>query len=218
MILISKKLIFFGAPGVGKGTQAKIISAKLHIPHISTGDILRNAIGKKTELGLKAKVKIDVGQLVPDDIMGELVENVLTNNKCKDGFILDGFPRTINQAKILQKIIDKNCKGPLTIFTLDADDHLIIDRLAQRRMCTACNSIINLNFLTNPEKCPSCGSLNSFTKRKDDEADVIKKRLKIFYKTTRPVLEYYKDHAIIHSIDGTLPVEEITKEIIKALG
>lgn len=217
MILTSKKLIFFGAPGVGKGTQAKIISAKLHVPHISTGDILRNAIGKKTELGMKAKVKIDVGQLVPDDIMGELVENVLNGKKCHEGFILDGFPRTINQAEILQKIVDKCNDHPLTIITLVADDHLIINRLAQRRMCTACNSIINLNFLTNPKKCPSCGSVNSFIKRKDDEESVIKRRLEIFYETTKPVLEYYKDRATIHAIDGTLPVEEITKEILKAI-
>lgn len=210
-------LIFFGAPGVGKGTQAKIVADKLHIPHISTGDILRNAVKKKTELGLKAKKIMDNGELVPDEIMAGLVESVLKTKKCKDGFILDGFPRTLNQAKILQPIIEEISNEKLVLISLEADDNVIIDRLAQRRMCKTCGSIVNLNFIKDPTHCPTCGSENSFIKRKDDEVDVIKNRLNIFHETTKPVLDYYKDHALIYTIDGTLSVEDITKKILEVL-
>jgi len=211
------RLIFFGAPGVGKGTQAKIISAKLHIPHISTGDILRSAISKKNELGIKAKVLMDKGELVPDDIMVELVKDVLEGNKSKEGFILDGFPRTLHQAKILQPIVEELFNEELTLITLHADNRVIIDRLAQRRMCNTCGNIVNLNFLPDSKKCPTCGSVNSFIKRKDDEVEVIKNRLEIFHKTTKPVLDFYEGKAVNHVIDATLSVEEITKEILKVL-
>jgi len=212
-----KKIIFFGAPGVGKGTQAKIISAKLHIPHISTGDILRNAIRNKTELGVKIKECMERGELISDEIMVELVSNVLKDNKCKDGFILDGFPRTLHQAKMLQPIIEELFNDQIAVITLIADDQIIIDRLAQRRMCNTCGSIVNLNFLNDSSKCPTCGSINSFIKRKDDEAEVIKNRLEIFHKTTKPVLDFYKEHAVIFPIEGTLSVEEVTTKILEVL-
>lgn len=215
--LSSKTIVLFGAPGVGKGTQAKIVSTKLNIAHISTGDILRTAMKEKTELGLKAKLTMDKGELVPDDIMVELIGVILRAKQCKEGFILDGFPRTIHQAKILQPIVDEIFNAPLSIITLDADDQIIVDRLTQRRMCSECSNIINLNFLNNSNKCPSCGSIDSFIKRKDDEADVIKNRLDIFHKTTKPVLEYYKNHGIVHSIDATLRVDEITNKILEVL-
>lgn len=213
----NKLIVFFGAPGVGKGTQAKIISKKLQIPHISTGDILREAIKEKTELGLKAKVMIDKGNLVQDDIMISLVEDVLNSAQCKNGFILDGFPRTLQQAKIFQQLLKEIFYGYLIIITLEADDKIIVNRLAQRRMCTTCHSIVNLNFLKDSAKCPTCGSKNSLVKRKDDEVEVIKKRLDIFHKTTKPVFDYYQKHAIVHKVNATIPVEEITKEILKLL-
>lgn len=212
-----KLVVLFGAPGVGKGTQAKIVSKKLNIAHISTGDILRSAIRDKTELGMKAKITMDKGELVPDEIMVELIHSVLNSKKCKSGFILDGFPRTVHQAKILQPIIDDLFKSPLIIITLDADDQIIVDRLTQRRMCSECGSIINLNFLSNSKICPSCGAKNSFIKRKDDEAEVILNRLHIFHNTTLPVLKYYKEHGTVHSIDATLRVDEITNKILEHL-
>ncbi len=216
-MLSSKLIVLFGAPGVGKGTQAKIISTKLNIAHISTGDILRTAIREKTELGLKAKGTMDKGELVPDEIMVELIQAVLSSEQCKEGFVLDGFPRTIHQAEILQPIVDKLFHDPLRIITLDAEDQIIIDRLTQRRMCSECGGIINLNFISDPTKCPSCGSKNSFIKRKDDEADVIKNRLDIFHRTTKPVLDYYKKHGIVYSIDATLPVNDITEKILEVI-
>lgn len=212
-----RKLLFFGAPGVGKGTQAKIISSKLHIPHISTGDILRSALRKKTELGLKAKEKMDRGELVPDDIMLELVNSVLNDKKCKEGFILDGFPRTLNQAEMLQPILEKSFCDDIAVINIVADDDVIINRLAQRRMCSSCHSIVNLNFLENKQKCPNCGSINTLIKRKDDEAEVIKNRLNIFHNTTKPVLNFYKEHAKIYNVDGTKSVEEISKNILAFL-
>jgi adenylate kinase len=213
----SKKILFFGAPGVGKGTQAKIVSSKLHIPHISTGDILRTAISKKTELGIKAKAIMDKGELVSDEIMVELIRNVLQNKKCNKGFILDGFPRTLHQAIMLQPILEELKCEDLIIINIYADDEVIINRLAQRRMCKSCNSIVNLNFLENDSKCPSCGSKNSFIKRKDDDEEVIKNRLNIFHTTTRPVLDFYLKRATIHTIDGTLSVEDISKQILELL-
>ena len=212
-----KMILFFGAPGVGKGTQAKIVSKNLNIPHISTGDILRSAIKQKSELGLKAQTIVENGGLVPDDIMISLVEDVLKSEECKDGFILDGFPRTLDQAKLLHPIINDLSTDKLIVVSLDAVDEVIIDRLTQRRMCKVCQNTINLNLLADTNVCPSCGSVNSFIKRKDDDAEVIKNRLNIFHKTTKPVLDFYQDKSVIHRIDGTQSVEEITNNILEVL-
>ncbi|MCB9207539.1 MAG: adenylate kinase [Ignavibacteriales bacterium] len=208
-------ILFFGAPGVGKGTQAKIVSSKLNLPHISTGDILREAITKKSWLGVKAKETMNRGELVPDDIMTHLIHDVLKDPKCKNGFILDGYPRSVHQAEVLQTIIDVISDDPLIVISLVADVDIIVDRLSQRRMCKACGNIVNLNFLKNSLKCPSCGSIDTFIKRKDDEEDVIKNRLEIFEKTTSPVLNYYKENDNVYEIDATLPVNDITKKILK---
>ncbi|PID61969.1 MAG: adenylate kinase [Ignavibacteriae bacterium] len=211
-------LIFFGAPGVGKGTQAKIVSEKLLIPHISTGDILRDAIKEKTDLGLKAKEIMGRGELVPDDIMLKLVANVLKNKKCKNGFILDGFPRTLKQAQALTPILDEIFIANIKIINIKADNETIINRLMQRRMCSACGNIVNLNFLQNLDKCPTCGSIDSFIRRKDDTEEVIKNRLEIFHQTTKPVLDFCKENGKeIINIDGKLPVDEITSNILEAI-
>ncbi|MBK8946763.1 MAG: adenylate kinase [Ignavibacteriae bacterium] len=210
-------LIFFGAPGVGKGTQAKIISSKLSIPHISTGDILREAICKENKLGLEAKKFTDKGELVPDEIMVELVENVLKEDRCKNGFILDGFPRTLHQAEILHPIIEKITSEKIQIISLEADDEIIIDRLTQRRTCTECKGIVNLNLLEDDLTCPFCGSKNSFVKRKDDEAEVIKNRLQIFHSATKPVLDFFEKLDIVIKVDGTKSVEEISTKIFEAI-
>lgn len=211
------EIILFGAPGVGKGTQAKILASRLHIPHISTGDILRLAISKKTELGLKAKAIMDLGNLVPDDIMGGIIKDALNDPKAKNGFILDGFPRTIDQASILDGIFKELGIKKAQLILITAKDDLIIKRLAARRACNACGNIVNLNYLKDAHKCPSCGSVDSFIKRKDDEVEIIKNRLSVFHKTTEPVLEYYKDKSDLFVVDGTLPVDEVTKKIIDSL-
>ncbi len=207
-------LIFFGAPGAGKGTQAKIVSKKLNIPHISTGDILREAIRKKTDLGMAAKDIMDKGNLVPDELMGELIARVLLDKRCSKGFILDGFPRTLNQAHILQPILEHISKSKPIIINLVIDDDVIIKRLSQRRECSACGNIVNLNYLADSTKCPVCGSRNTFIKRKDDEEAVIKNRLDVFHTTTEPVLDFYRKQVEINNIDASLSVEEITAKIL----
>ena len=211
------QILMFGAPGAGKGTQAKILSSERHIPHISTGDILREAVSKKTELGLKAKAIMEAGELVPDEIMGGIIRDVLFSDKCKPGYILDGFPRTINQANILDGILKEIDEGYPIVIELDADDELIINRLSSRRVCSECGYIVNLNSLEDPTTCPNCGAKNSFIKRKDDEEDVIKNRLNVYHQTTKPVLDFYRNKAKIISIDAALPVEEVAKKITDEL-
>jgi len=213
------RILIFGAPGVGKGTQAKILSEKLQIPHISTGDVLRKAVSKGTELGKKAKEIMDKGELVPDDLMGKLVDEILHDDCCDTGFLLDGFPRTLHQANILDNVLERLDGGEtLYVIYLQAEDEIILRRLSHRRQCKECGQIVNLDNITNENKCPNCGAENSFIKRKDDEEKIIKNRLKVFHETTEPVIEYYKDKAEIINIDGTNEIHLVTGNIMKELG
>ncbi|MEG8947303.1 adenylate kinase [Rosettibacter firmus] len=211
------QIIIFGAPGVGKGTQAKLLAAKLNLAHISTGDILREAIKNETEMGLKAKEIVQSGGLVPDEIVGGIVKETLKDERCKNGFILDGFPRTINQAEILNKILLEISNEQLYLIKLNADDNVIISRLSNRLVCNKCGNILNKNEVTDNFKCSVCGELNSYVKRKDDDEEVIKKRLQVYHETTAPVFNYYKDKAIIIEVDGTQPIEDVTKDILEKL-
>ncbi len=211
------EIIIFGAPGVGKGTQAKILSQKLNIPHISTGDILREAIKNETELGKKAKEIVQKGDLVPDEIMGGLIKDRLTSDECKNGFILDGFPRTVKQAEILSDILKETGFDSPIVIKLDADDEVIINRLSNRRMCSKCGFITNLNELEDPNKCPNCGAVGTLFQRDDDKVEVIQNRLKIFHESTAPVIEYYKGKVKILEIDGAQPLEKVTEQILKGL-
>lgn len=211
------QIIIFGSPGVGKGTQAKILAAKLNIPHISTGDILREAIKNKTELGMKAKEIVDKGELVPDDIMGGIIKETLNDTKCKNGFILDGYPRTINQAKILEEIFKTIKNEKHYLIKLDADDEIIIDRLTNRLVCSKCGNILNKTEVKENFNCPVCNSLDSYFKRADDDENVIRRRLKVYHETTAPVFDFYKDKADIIEIDGSLQIDKVTEEILMKL-
>ncbi|KUO62458.1 adenylate kinase [bacterium BRH_c32] len=210
-------LIIFGAPGVGKGTQAKIISEKLSIAHISTGDILREAVKNKTELGSKAKAIMDMGELVPDEIVAGIVKDTLNSNKCSTGFILDGFPRTLPQAQLLKIIFDELEIKDIKLIKLDAEDQVMINRLSSRRVCSSCGKIISKDEVYEGVKCSVCGETNSFIKRSDDDEDVIKKRLSVYHNTTSPVFDYYHDKVTIIEIDGTQPVEDVTNDILEKL-
>lgn len=211
------QIVIFGAPGAGKGTQAKILSKKFKIPHISTGDILRDAIQKDTDLGKLAKVIIDRGELVSDDIMGELVKETLKNIDYKKGFILDGFPRTVNQAEILVNLFNLlEIKNPYFL-VLEAKDELIISRLTSRRVCSSCGEIANLHDIKDEKVCPKCGKINTLIKREDDDENVIKHRLDIYREQTQPVLEYNRDKYKIVSVNGTDPIEIIAKNIFEKL-
>ncbi len=211
------RIILFGSPGVGKGTQAKIISSNLNIPHISTGDILRKAVKEKTELGKKAGEIMAKGELVPDDLMIALIKEVLTSDECKNGFILDGFPRTTVQAAALDKLFLQIGITDAVLINITADENEIIKRLSNRRACKQCGSIYVLKDIENLKTCPNCGSENSFYLRNDDKEEVIKNRLEVFRFTTMPVLEYYKNKVKVIEVNGLDTIENVNKEIIETL-
>ncbi|CUS98416.1 adenylate kinase [Candidatus Chrysopegis kryptomonas] len=212
------RLILFGPPGVGKGTQAQILSEKFNIPHISTGDMLREAVKNQTELGLKAKSYMDKGELVPDDVMIGIIKEVLSSEKCKDGFILDGFPRTIAQAEALDKIFNElNIKLDFVI-SIEVNDEEIIKRLTNRRVCRNCGAVFNLliDRIPNDNKCPRCGG--ELYQRSDDNPEVIKNRLKVYRESTQIVLDYYAKKGILKTINGIGEISQITKKILESIG
>jgi adenylate kinase len=211
------KLIIFGPPGVGKGTQAKILSSKFNIVHISTGDILREEVKEKTPLGIKAQEIIQKGELVPDDVMIGIVKHALNQPKSKKGFILDGFPRSLEQAKSLDKLFAELKIEETQVINITASEEELVNRLTHRRACKSCGSIFNYNEIKNKEKCPVCGSEDSFYQRKDDREDVIRHRLEVYNSTTKPVLEYYKGQNKGVDIDGLQEIEKVTSDILSAL-
>lgn len=211
------QIIIFGAPGVGKGTQAKILASKLNIAHISTGDILRAAIKNGTELGMKAKAIVESGGLVPDDIVAGMLKEALKEDRCKNGFILDGYPRTVNQAKILDQIFVELKKTKIDLIKLDADDRVMVNRITNRMVCNSCGNIAVKSEVSENYVCPVCKSVNSYIIRKDDTEEVIKNRLKLYHEQTAPVFEYYKNKANIIEVDGTLPIDEVTEGILSKL-
>jgi len=211
------RLLLFGAPGVGKGTQAKLLSAKFNIPHISTGDILRQAVIDQTELGKKAHEIMSKGDLVPDDIMIGIIKYRLSKSDCKLGFILDGFPRTDEQAMELDKLLHEINIDDIKLINIFADEEEIVKRLNNRRACKECGHIFTLAEIKNSDSCPNCKSQNSFYLRDDDKEEVIRKRMTIFRKTTEPVLKYYEKQGKVISINGLGSVEDVNDEILKTL-
>lgn len=210
------RLIIFGAPGVGKGTQAKILSSKFNIPHTSTGDVLRDAVKRDTPLGKKAKAVIDKGELVSDEIMIGIIKDTFCN-KCKDGFILDGFPRTVKQAEDLDKLFKELNINDVYIINLVADEDEVIKRLSNRRACKACHNIFSIQDIKDPNICPSCGSKGTLYQRDDDKEEVIRKRLKVFNKNTKPVLDYYSQKGIIINVNALASIDDVTEDILKRL-
>ncbi|MBV6513366.1 MAG: adenylate kinase [Ignavibacteriales bacterium] len=211
------RIILFGSPGVGKGTQAKILSNQLSIPHISTGDILREAVKNKTSLGMKAKEIMDAGELVPDEVMVGIIKDRLTDSDCHKGFILDGFPRTIKQAEALNKLFIELHITDFFLISLEVNEEEIIRRLTNRRACKVCSNIFNYNDIEGRETCPTCGAENSFYHRKDDREDVIRKRLEVFQSTTKPVLEYFADKQNVIRIDALETIDNVTTTIVTRL-
>lgn len=206
------KLILIGASGAGKGTQAKKISSKYSIPHISTGDILREHIKNKTEIGIKVKNLLDQGILVSDDIITELVKLRINEADCKNGFILDGFPRTISQAQDLESIVNID-----KAVYINVDDNLIIDRLTGRRICKNCTAMYHVQYakpkITNV--CDVCG--NELSQREDDKPETVKDRLKIFHELTSPIINFYKDKGCLFEVNGAGDIMDISETIINGL-
>ena len=211
------KIIMLGAPGAGKGTQAKKIAEKYGIPHISTGDIFRANIKNQTELGMKAKGYMDQGMLVPDELTLELIMDRFTNDDCKNGYVLDGFPRTIPQAEALTKALaDKNDAVDYAI-NVDVPDEAIVTRMSGRRACLACGGTYHIKF--NPTKvegiCDACGG--ELVLRADDKPETVQKRLDVYHEQTQPLIDYYQTQNILKEVDGTLPLEEVFGAIIAIL-
>ena len=212
------KIIMLGAPGAGKGTQAKKISAKYGVPHISTGDIFRANIKGQTELGMKAKVFMDQGQLVPDEITIGMLLDRIQEEDCKKGYVLDGFPRTIPQAESLTKALADMGDHIDYAINVDVPDENIISRMSGRRACLKCGQTYHIVY--NPPKkenvCDVCGE--ALVLRDDDKPETVKKRLDVYHDQTQPLIDYYKAAGVLAEVDGTKYLEAVFQDIVKILG
>lgn len=206
------RLVFIGPPGIGKGTYAKMISAKYGIPHISTGDIFREEMAKGSELGLKVKYYVEKGLLVPDDIVIEVVRNVLQKPECRNGFILDGFPRTVKQAEELDKITALDA-----VLLFEAPLQVIIERVSGRLVCPNCGAIYNISWKPpkRPGVCDVCGA--PLIRRRDDEPDVVRTRYEVYRQTFSPVIEYYRSKKLLIEIYAGREAQEVVTEIERVL-
>jgi adenylate kinase len=207
------RVLLFGPPGVGKGTQAKMLSEQLGVPHISTGDILRAAAAERTDLGKQAKAVMDKGNLVPDDIMIGIVRGVLAAGPAAGGFILDGFPRTLPQAKALSRIFEDLNIREFKVVEISADDEEIIRRLSNRFVCPKDGHIYNAETdgLARGSPCPLCGT--PLSQRDDDREETVRERLKVYHKTTAPIIHYYTSSGVVLSVDGTGSIDVVNREI-----
>lgn len=212
------KIIMLGAPGAGKGTQAKQIAGKYNIPHISTGDIFRANIKNGTDLGKKAKEYMDQGLLVPDELTCDLVMDRISHDDCKNGFVLDGFPRTIPQAEALDEALKKIGQSMDFAINVDVPDSHIVNRMSGRRACLGCGATYHVVAIP-PKKegiCDICGA--ELVLRDDDKPETVQKRLDVYHEQTQPLIDYYKEAGILKSVDGTQPMEDVFAEIVKILG
>jgi adenylate kinase len=207
------RVLIFGPPGVGKGTQAKLLSEELGVPHISTGDMLRAAAAGGTDLGRQAKAIMDNGKLVPDDIMIAIVRDVLASARAAGGFILDGFPRTLPQAKALSRIFEDLNIREFKVVDISADDEEIIRRLSNRLVCPKDGHIFNgeTDGFSRGEPCPLCGT--PLTQRDDDKEQTVRERLKVYHSTTAPIIHYYRARGLVLSVHGTGSIDVINREI-----
>ena len=212
------KIIMLGAPGAGKGTQAKKIADKYQVPHISTGDIFRANIKNGTELGMKAKTYMDQGLLVPDELVVDLVVDRLGQEDCVNGCVLDGFPRTIPQAESLDAALA--AKGEAIDYAIDVDvpDENIINRMSGRRACVACGATYHIVHIPTKVEgiCDRCGE--KLILRDDDKPETVKKRLDVYHAQTQPLIDYYTSKNVLNSVDGTQDMEDVFQAIVDILG
>ncbi|MGL5088024.1 MAG: adenylate kinase [Cetobacterium sp.] len=211
-------IMLFGAPGAGKGTQAKFIIDQYGIPQISTGDMLRAAITEGTEMGMEAKKFMDEGKLVPDSTIIGIIKDRLSEEDCKKGFILDGFPRTLAQAEALELLLKDLSMNLDKVISLNVPDELIVGRVIGRRVCPSCGASFHVE--NNPSKvegkCDYCGS--DLILRKDDNKDTVEKRLSAYHEQTAPLFNFYTERGVMVELDGTKEINEIAKEIFNILG
>ena len=212
------KLIMLGAPGAGKGTQAKKISAKYGIPHISTGDIFRANIKGGTELGMKAKAFMDQGQLVPDEITIGMLLDRIKEDDCQKGYVLDGFPRTIPQAESLTKALTELGDKIDWAVNVDVPDENIISRMSGRRACLKCGATYHVVYAAPKAEgiCDTCGE--ALVLREDDKPETVQKRLNVYHEQTQPLIDYYTKQGVLKTVDGTKNLEEVFQEVVSILG
>lgn len=211
-------LLLMGPPGAGKGTQAERLMEKYQVPHISTGDMFRAAVKQGTELGKEAKRYMDAGQLVPDEVTIGIVREGLARPECKNGFILDGFPRTEEQAKQLDVILDNLSIKLNAVIDITVPSDELIGRITGRRICKACGATFHVIF--NPPKiegvCDKCGG--NLYQRDDDKEETVTKRVDVYNKQTRPLIDYYTKQGIYKNIDGTQDIDKVFSDIIESIG
>ena len=212
------KIIMLGAPGAGKGTQAKKIAAKYNIPHISTGDIFRANIKNGTELGKKAKTYMDQGLLVPDDLVVDLVVDRVGQDDCERGYVLDGFPRTIPQAEALTKALAD--MGQKVDYAIDVDvpDENIVRRMSGRRACVGCGATYHVVYAPTKKEgiCDTCGG--ELILRDDDKPETVQKRLNVYHEQTQPLIDYYTEAGILKTVDGPVDIDDVFQSIVDILG
>lgn len=204
------KLILLGAPGSGKGTQAAYISGKYDLPHISTGDLFRTNIERKTPLGIKVKDIMDTGNLCPDSLTVEMVADRIKEQDCANGYMLDGFPRNVYQAEALDQI-----DSPDIVINIDVNFGVIEHRITGRRSCPSCHNSFHTDVIGETVRCPICN--DKLITRKDDVPETVKKRLDVYREQTEPLIEYYQKQGKIRHVDGNKPVREVFEEILKVL-
>ena len=202
-------IILLGAPGAGKGTQAVRIAAAMGIPHISTGDIFRKNIKEGTPVGLKAKSYIDRGQLVPDEVVVEIVQQRIEESDCKKGFLLDGFPRTIAQAEALDRLTDID-----RVINIEADLDKLVDRITGRRVCGKCGESYHISTKKD-DICEKCGG--KLIQRADDNEETVKSRLNVYKNETAPLIEFYKNQGVLINVDGMQTIDKVFEDIAKLL-
>ena len=212
------KIIMLGAPGAGKGTQAKMIADKYGVPHISTGDIFRANIKNGTELGMEAKKYMDQGLLVPDELTVRILLDRVAQDDCKNGYVLDGFPRTIPQAEVLDSELTKLGDHIDYAINVDVPDENIVKRMSGRRACLTCGATYHMEHVP-PKKegiCDVCGS--ELVLRDDDKPETVKNRLNVYHEQTQPLIDFYTEKGVLKTVDGTVPMEEVFAAITAILG
>ncbi|MDD5622791.1 MAG: adenylate kinase [Actinomycetota bacterium] len=209
------RIVLLGSPGAGKGTQAKVISKKFDIPHISTGDILRNEIKRGSGLGKEAAGFVESGKLVPDRIIIEIIKNEISPDKSKNGFLMDGFPRNLEQARMFSDLLDELGIELDKVININVSKDEIVDRLSKRKSCSVCKSVFSIGNNKDLEKCPECNG--DLIVREDDKKEVIKHRLDVYESETRPLIDFYADKGLLVNIDGSGEETEITRRILKVL-
>lgn len=207
------KIIFLGAPGAGKGTQAEILAGKLGIPTVSTGNMIREALALGTEMGIKAKKFIEAGELVPDDVVIGIIKERLAKSDCQNGFILDGFPRTVPQAEALDKMgitLDR-------VISIEVPDEVIVERMSGRRVCAKCGATYHIAYNPSADgiRCDKCSE--ELTIRRDDAPEVVLSRLEVYHNMTEPLKDYYSETGKLRLVDGVGTVDEITSRTLKVL-